>query len=90
MKISMHSDDADGMVRNMPAFRCHLTPAGTWSFKCSCGQVHTHGSGEGHRKAICTTHRATGYWLLPPTAADHEEELAFVQTMLNNLRRPTK
>lgn len=71
MRVELHSD-LEGSIEGLPAFRCHLTRAGGWAFRCTCGQMHAHGVGEGHRVSHCEQHRPHGYHLLRPL--DDEEE----------------
>lgn len=73
MRVELHTDDLEGAVEGLPAFRCHLTQAGGWAFRCTCGQTHVHGAGEGHRVGHCQSHKPGGYWLLAPIE-DQEAE----------------
>lgn len=66
--------DLEGSIEGLPAFRCRITSAGGWAFRCTCGKTHYHGAGEGHRAGHCAEHRPYGYFLLVPRKA--EEPLA--------------
>lgn len=68
--ISPSASDLDGADDPVPAFRCRVSPTGAWVFRCTCGQEHAHGAGEGHRASHCDRHRATGYNLLVPTPCE--------------------
>jgi hypothetical protein len=66
-------------LSDLPIILCEPAGAASWRFWCPhCRKHHTHGAGEGHRVAHCTSpaspFKATGYSIRLAPGARHDEE----------------
>lgn len=62
--------DVIGIEGALPVFLCTQGDGNRWTFRCTCGQIHSHSAHPGRRVAHCGEHHA-GYVLAAPIG--HEQ-----------------